>query len=83
MVHLTATVIRRSRFKNLRSTIERADSGWRAHFVTGKGEEIAADFLHVDRSMTGTLRSINEGGNAQFARAGANLGHRIDRAQGV
>src|SRR5262249_35822808 len=34
--HFAAAMIRRRRLQNLRPPVERADPGWRAHFVTGK-----------------------------------------------
>ena len=47
--HLAAAVPRRHRIEQLRASVEHADPGRSAHFVSGEGEEIAAQFLHIDR----------------------------------
>ena len=78
--HLAAAVPRRHRLEHFRATVERADAGRPAHFVSGKGEEIAADLLHIDRQMPGALRGIDERHRADRARLPAKLGDGIDRA---
>ena len=55
----------------------------RAHFVAGEREEIAAERLHIDRHVPGALRAIDEGGHAERARAAAEFGGGIDRAERV
>ena len=62
---------------------ESAASSGRAHFVAGEGEEIAAEFLDIDRHVARALGGIDQSGDAQFARTGAKVIHGIDRAQRV
>ena len=81
--HLAAAVPWRHRIKNLRPTVERADPGRPTHFVSGEGEEIAAQFLHIDRQMSRALRRIDQCERAHRARFPAKLGHGIDRAERV
>ena len=69
--------------ENFRATVERADPGRPTHFVSGEGEEIATDFLHIDRQMTGALRGIDQRERADRARLPAKIGHGIDRAERI
>ena len=46
-------------------------------------EKIATELLHVERAMAGALRGIHQRGDAQLARAGAELGNGINRAERV
>ena len=63
--------------------VEDAAAGGTAEFVAGEGQEIAADFLHIDGPVPGALGGIDQRDNAAAAGAGAQLGHGIDRAQRV
>ena len=64
--HFAAALIRRHGFEHFLAAIQNADAGRPAHFVAGEREEIAADFLHVDRAMAGALRGIHERGDAEL-----------------
>src|SRR5215471_10020764 len=64
-------------------TIENADTGRSTAFVPGKSEEITADFLNVDGSMTGALSRINEGDDPVSACYCTNLAHGVDAGQRV
>ena len=63
--------------------IQYTDAGRAAHLVTGEREEIAADFLNVDLAMAGALGGIDQGGDAEFARASAEFGGGINGAERV
>ena len=78
--HFAAAMPRRHCIENFRAAIERADAGRSAHFVSGEGEEIATEFLHIERHMSGALRGIDQRDRADRARLSAKLRHRIDRA---
>ena len=50
----------RHRIENFRASVKRADAGRPTHFVSGKGEEIATQFLHIERQMSRALRRIDQ-----------------------
>src|SRR5947199_9126256 len=58
--HLAPAMPRLNRIENVRSTIEHADSGARAHVVTGESENVAAVLLHLERHEPETLRRNDE-----------------------
>ena len=78
--HLAAAMPGRYCLKNFRAAVERTAPGRPTHFVSGEGEEIATDFLNVDRQMSRALGSIDQRHRADRARFVAKLGHGIDRA---
>ena len=78
--HFAAAMLRRHRLQKFRATVKRADTSGRAHFVSGEGKKIAADFLHVDGQMSGALRGIDQRDGADCARVPAKFGYGIDRA---
>ncbi len=49
--------------------VEHANSGRRAHFVTGERQKIATDLLHVQRHVPDALRRIDQGDRADTPRA--------------
>src|SRR5690349_24982874 len=57
--HLTAALVRRHRFEDLRPAIKDADAGGTAHFVAREGEEVTPDLLHVNGPMTRALGTID------------------------
>src|SRR5260370_35191722 len=65
--HLPAALVRRHVFKHLAPAIKNSDASRSAHFVPGKREEIATDFLHINQAMTGALSRIHQGRKAQVA----------------
>ena len=81
--HVAAALERRHFLQQFAPAIEDADAGRAANFVAGKGEEIAADFLHVHRAVAGALGGVHQGDDAAAAGAGAEFGGGIDRAEGV
>ena len=46
--------------ENFRPSVKRADASRATHFVSGEGEKIAPELLHVDRHVSGALRGIDE-----------------------
>ena len=58
--HFAAALVRRHCFQTLPPAIQHADAGRPAHFVAGEREEIAADFLHIERPMAGALRGVHQ-----------------------
>ena len=68
------------RVENLRAAVERADPGRSAHFVSGEGQEIAADFLHIDRQMARALRRSRPASARRPRAPAAKIGDGIDRA---
>ena len=81
--HFTAALIRRHGVEQFLPSPQHADAGRPADFVAGEREEIAADGLHVHRTMPGALRGVHERRDAELPRAGAQVGNRIHRAQRV
>src|SRR5207244_10736563 len=65
--HLTPAMPRRNRIENVQSTIEHADSGGRAHLVTGESEKVAAELLNIYRHVPDTFRRIDHGHYADSA----------------
>ena len=51
--------------------------------MAGENEEITANFLNVQRLMSGALRGIDQRHNAAGAGAGAEFDHRVNRTEGV
>ena len=78
--HFAAALPRRHRLENFGATVKHADPGRPAHLVSGEGEEIATQFLHIDRQMSRALRRIDQRQRADRARLPAKFGHRVDRA---
>ena len=76
--HLAATVPRRNRIENCRAPVERADAGWPTHFVSGEGEEIAAQLADVDRQMPRALCRVHQRERANGPRFLAELSDWID-----
>ena len=72
-----------NRFENFGSTIEHADSGRGAHFVTGERKEVASEFLNIERHVPDALRRINKSDCANSARFLAEIDDRIDRSEGI
>ena len=66
--------------EHFRATVERTDARGRTHFVAGEGEEIATEFLHIERHVTRALGAIDERERADGARFSAKLRDRVDRA---
>ena len=65
------------------AAVEHADAGGTAHFVAGKGEEIAAEGLHVEGLVADGLGGVYEGDGTDGAGAGAKLDGGVDDAEGV
>ena len=78
--HLSAAMPGRNLLENFRAAVKRTDAGWGAHFVSGESEEIATEFLDIERHVTCALRGIDERERADRARLSAKLRNRIDRA---
>ncbi len=81
--HFAAAVPWRDRIQNRRPSVKRADASRATHFVSGEGEEIAAQLLHVDGHMSHALRRVHQRERADRVRFGAEFGDRIDCAEGV
>ena len=81
--HFTAALIGRHGVEHFRASPQHADAGGPANFMAGEGEEITAEGLNIHRQMPGALRAIHEGGDAEFARAGAEVGNGSNRAHGI
>jgi hypothetical protein len=56
--------------------IEHADAGRAADFVAGKGQKIAADFLHIHRAMADALGGVHQRDDAAPAGARAQVPRR-------
>ena len=78
--HLAAAVPGRHCVQQLGAAVEGASSSGSAHFVAGEGEEIAAEFLDIDRHVARALGGIDQRGGADRTRFRAEFFHRIDRA---
>src|SRR2546425_9638159 len=70
-------------FEALHTAIQHADAGRTAHFVTREYQEIAADFLNIQRTVPGALCRIHQRENSHLAGALAELGYGINGAEGV
>ena len=81
--HFPAALIRRHGFEHFRAPIQNPDACWPAHLMPRQDQEIAPNFLHVNGPVPGALRGIHERRHAELARPGAQLHHRIDRAERV
>ena len=81
--HVAAALKRRHVLQQFAPAIKHADAGRPADFVAGKGEKIAADVLHIHRPVPGALRGIHQRDDAALARARAEFGDGIDRAERV
>src|SRR5439155_4912941 len=81
--HFASALKWRHFFEALHTAIQHADAGRTAHFVTREYQEIAADFLNIQRTVPGALRCIYQSDNSHFARAFAEFGHGINGAEGV
>src|SRR5258706_6287328 len=53
--HLPTTPVWGRLFEALATTIENAEAGRAAHFMAGKNKKIAADLLHIERTMSSAL----------------------------
>ena len=73
--HVAAALERRHFLEQFAPAIEDADAGGAADFVAGKGEEIAADFLRVQRAVAGALGGVNQSDDA----AARGRGRRVRR----
>src|SRR5438552_4075210 len=76
--HLAATVPWRNGIENLSAPIERTDAGWPTHFVSGEGEEIAAQLAHVDWQMSRALGRVHQRKRADDPRFLAEFSDWID-----
>ncbi len=81
--HFAAAVEGGEGVEELFASVECADAGGAAHFVSGNGEEIAADLLDVERAVSGALGGVDEGDDVFFAGFAAEFGGGIDGAEGV
>ncbi len=81
--HFAAAVPRRHRIENLGSSVKRADPSRSTHLVSGKRQEIAAHFAHIDRHVPYALRGVHERERAHCVRFLAKLSHWIDCAERI
>src|SRR6266581_6377691 len=81
--HFAAPVPRRHGIEDLSAPIEYADSSWSTHLVSGKRQEITAQFAHIEWQMPDALRSVHERECAHCARLFAKLGDWIDCAERI
>src|SRR5262245_9845601 len=79
-----ACALRRRRgIQKLSASVKHADASRSTHFVSGKCKEIAAQLLHIDRHVSGTLRCIDQRHRAYRASSSAKFGYGINCAQRV
>ena len=81
--HLAAAVPRRRVLQNFLATVERANARGPANLVAAERVEVAADGLHVHGQVARALRAVHERRDAKLPRAGAEVGHGVERAEGV
>ena len=81
--HFATTVPRWHRIQGPRSSVEHADSSRTTHLVSGKRQEIAAQFAHIEWQVPDALRSVHERECAHCARLFAKLGDWIDCAERI
>src|SRR6266850_7333224 len=72
--HLAAAMPWRHRIENFRARVERSNASRPTHFVSGEGEEVAAQLLDIERQMSRALRGIHEREHAGGARLSTKLG---------
>src|SRR5439155_18090650 len=81
--HFPASLVGRQILEHLLPAIKHSDTGRAAHLMARESQEIAADFLHVERPMAGTLGGINQSHNSELARAATEFGKGINCAERV
>src|SRR5437867_4939935 len=81
--HFAATVPRRHGIEDLSAPIQHADAGRTTHLVSGKCQEIAVQFAHIEWQMSDALRSVHESECAHCPRPPAKLGGWIDCAERI
>src|SRR5437870_13573759 len=59
--HFAATVPRGHGIEDLGPSIQRADAGRATHFVSGEGQVVTSQPLHIDRQMPRLLSDIQHG----------------------
>src|ERR1700730_6392735 len=81
--HVASGLIRRHVFENLAARPQDTGSHGTQHFVSGKGKEIATEFLHIDGEMRNGLRTVHQDERRDAVGSFAYLFCRIDQADDV
>src|SRR5215472_8582708 len=81
--HFASAMPWRDGIQKLRASVKHADTSWCTHLVSGEHKEVAAQFLYIDRNVSGTLRRIDQRQRANSASFGAKLGDWINCAERV
>ena len=81
--HFAATVPRGHGIEDLGSSIKRADAGRATHFVSGEGEVVTSQLLHIDGQMSRALCGIHQCERTDGMRFLAEFGHGINCAERV
>ncbi len=79
--HLAAALPGRHALEQLFAPVQNADAGGTEHLVAGKGVEIAAQLLHVDRHVRHGLRAVDERDDAARLGGGDQAPNRQHRAR--
>src|SRR5262245_42186379 len=81
--HLATAVPRRDGIQKLRAPVKHTNASRSTHLVSRKRQKIAAQFLYIERYVTGTLRSVDQRHRAHSASFGAKFGDWINRAERI
>src|SRR5206468_2577993 len=81
--HFATTVPRRHGIEELSAPMEYTDASRPTHLVSGKCQEITAQFAHIEWHVADALRRVDQRQRAHSASFGAKLGDWINCAERI